>query len=84
MLNLDPNPNWVFTRVYNEGQKDGKLEGLHDGKADTLQKQMRRKFGQTPDWVAEKVKSASQELLDAWSENVLFANSLDEVFADRH
>ncbi|MEO5347701.1 MAG: DUF4351 domain-containing protein [Magnetococcus sp. YQC-9] len=45
---------------------------------------MRRKFGQTPDWVAEKVKAASLEQIEAWSENVLFANSMDEVFVDRH
>ncbi|MEO5347763.1 MAG: DUF4351 domain-containing protein [Magnetococcus sp. YQC-9] len=53
----------------------------HDGKADTLLKQMRRKFGQTPDWAIEKVTTAEIEQIDVWSENVLFANSVDEVFA---
>ncbi|MBF0342334.1 MAG: hypothetical protein HQL95_15420 [Magnetococcales bacterium] len=48
-----------------------------------LLKLMRRKFGQTPDWVTEKVKAASHDLLGTWSENVLFANSVDEVFTDR-
>ncbi|MEO5347970.1 MAG: Rpn family recombination-promoting nuclease/putative transposase [Magnetococcus sp. YQC-9] len=69
-------PEWVAEVV--------RQDGLHDGKADTLLKLTRRKFGQTPDWVAEKVKAASLEQIEAWSENVLFANSVDEVFVDRH
>ncbi|MBF0626682.1 MAG: Rpn family recombination-promoting nuclease/putative transposase [Magnetococcales bacterium] len=62
----------------------GKIEGKKEGKADTLLKQMRRKFGQTPDWVVKKVEDASLERIEVWSENILFANSVDEVFIDRH
>ncbi|MEO5332443.1 MAG: DUF4351 domain-containing protein [Magnetococcus sp. YQC-5] len=60
------------------------LDSHKEGEAAMLLKQMRRKFGQTPDWVTEKVKMASLDLLGTWGENVLFANSVDEVFADRH
>ncbi|MBF0109861.1 MAG: PD-(D/E)XK nuclease family transposase, partial [Magnetococcales bacterium] len=59
----------------------GKWEGRQEEAASMLLKQMRRKFGQTPDWVTEKVKAASLELIETWGESVLFANSVDEVFA---
>ncbi|MEO5332104.1 MAG: DUF4351 domain-containing protein, partial [Magnetococcus sp. YQC-5] len=66
-----------------KGRQDGEQKGRKEGEAEMLLKQMRRKFGQTPDWVTEKVKTASLDLLGTWGENVLFANSVDEVFADR-
>ncbi|MEO5333065.1 MAG: DUF4351 domain-containing protein, partial [Magnetococcus sp. YQC-5] len=75
--------NDVFRPIILKAKKDSKLEGRQEGKADTLLKQMRRKFGQTPDWVAEKVKTASLELIETWSDNFVFANSVDEVFVDR-
>ena len=60
-----------------------RLDSRKEEAVSILLKQMRRKFGQTPGWATEKVKTASQELLDVWSENVLFANSVDDVFAER-
>ncbi len=64
-----------------KGRQDGKLEGRKEEAAAMLLKQMRRKFGQTPDWVTEKVKAANLELIETWSDNFVFANSMDEVFA---
>ncbi|MEO5328477.1 MAG: DUF4351 domain-containing protein [Magnetococcus sp. THC-1_WYH] len=49
--------------------------------ATVLLRQMRRKFGQVPDRATEKVKAAELELVEAWCENILFAHSLDDVFA---
>ncbi|MBF0341940.1 MAG: Rpn family recombination-promoting nuclease/putative transposase [Magnetococcales bacterium] len=69
-------PEWA-TMVRQEGRQEGRQEEA----ASMLLKLMRRKFGQTPDWVTEKVKAARLELLEVWGENVLFANSVDEVFA---
>ncbi|HAT50634.1 MAG TPA: transposase, partial [Alphaproteobacteria bacterium] len=42
---------------------------------------LHRKFGEMPEQVIEKVTEARSELIEQWSENVLFANSLEEVFA---
>ncbi|MBF0417657.1 MAG: hypothetical protein HQL86_05340 [Magnetococcales bacterium] len=61
--------------------REWKREGRKEGEAAMLLKQMRRKFGQTPDWVTEKVMSAEVELIETWSDNFVFANSVDEVFA---
>ncbi|MBF0108539.1 MAG: Rpn family recombination-promoting nuclease/putative transposase [Magnetococcales bacterium] len=57
------------------------MEWRQEEAASMLLKQMRRKFGQTPDWATEKVKAAHLELIETWGENVLFANSVDEVFS---
>lgn len=38
-------------------------------------------FGSTPDWVTEKVRSANLEWIEIWSDNFVFANSVDELFA---
>ncbi|MEO5345495.1 MAG: DUF4351 domain-containing protein [Magnetococcus sp. YQC-9] len=62
----------------------GRQEGRQEEAASMLLKQMRRRFGQTPDWVSDKVKTASLELIEVWSDNFVFANSVDEVFVDRH
>ncbi|MBF0294991.1 MAG: Rpn family recombination-promoting nuclease/putative transposase [Magnetococcales bacterium] len=63
------------------GRLEGRQEGRQEEAASMLLKQMHRKFGQTPDWVTGKVRSAQLELLEVWGENVLFANSVDDVFA---
>ena len=62
-------------------QEISRQEGRQEEAASMLLKQMRRKFGQTPDWVTEKVKAANLELIETWSDNFVFANSMDEVFA---
>ncbi|MEO5334122.1 MAG: Rpn family recombination-promoting nuclease/putative transposase [Magnetococcus sp. YQC-5] len=73
MLNLDPNPDWVFTRVYNEGRKEEAAAMLID--------LLGCKFGQIADSVTEKITGADRELIGKWSRNFVFANSLDDVFA---
>ncbi|MEO5355612.1 MAG: DUF4351 domain-containing protein, partial [Magnetococcus sp. XQGC-1] len=61
--------------------QEGRQEGRQEGEAAILLKQMRRKFGQVPGEITEKVTSAKLEFIEIWSENILFANSLDDVFA---
>ncbi|MBF0182419.1 MAG: DUF4351 domain-containing protein [Magnetococcales bacterium] len=73
--------NDVLRPLFMKAQMDGEQKGREEEAASMLLKQMRRKFGQTPDWVTEKVQSAKLELIEVWGENVLFANSVDEVFA---
>jgi len=63
------------------GEQKRRQAGRPEEAASILLKQMRRKFGQTPDWVTEKARSANLELIEIWSDNFVFANSVDEVFA---
>ncbi|MBF0627320.1 MAG: hypothetical protein HQL91_03775 [Magnetococcales bacterium] len=56
-------------------------ESRKEEAASMLLKQIRRKFGQTPNWVAEKMKTANLEQIEVWSDNFVFANSVEAVFA---
>ncbi|MEO5372231.1 MAG: DUF4351 domain-containing protein [Magnetococcus sp. DMHC-1] len=69
-----------ITSVERIGHKRGMIEGQQKEAASMLLRLMRRKFGQTPDWVVEKVTTASLERIETWSDNFVFANSVDEVF----
>jgi len=55
-------------------------EGMQKGEANTLARQLERRFGAVPDAVRERVATASLEQLDTWLDAVIDAESLDEVF----
>ncbi|MBF0295080.1 MAG: DUF4351 domain-containing protein [Magnetococcales bacterium] len=76
-----PKLEHLLGRKLQDGRQEGRLEGRQEEAAAMLLKLLYRKFGQTPDWVIGKVGSARLEWLEAWGENLLFANTLDEVFA---
>ncbi|MBF0097214.1 MAG: DUF4351 domain-containing protein [Magnetococcales bacterium] len=42
---------------------------------------LQRRFGQLPDTISAKVMEAKLESLDVWSDRILDANTLDDVFA---
>jgi hypothetical protein len=63
-----------------EGRLEGKLEGRLEGKLETLTRQLTRRFGPLPEWVAERLIAGTGEQLDAWSDRVLDAATLAEVF----
>jgi len=65
-----------------EGFNLGMLKGRAEGKADLLVRQLRRRFGTLPDHVEHRVRSVETDLLDAWSERIFDARTLEEVFAD--
>ena len=50
------------------------------GEATMLAGQLEKRFGKLPGWVAEKLGSAKEDELMAWSIRVLSAPSLDDVF----
>ena len=72
MLNLDPSPDGVFTRVYNEGRQEGE--------AKMLTRQLTQRFGDLSSGVREKVNAASLEELELWIDRVLDARSLEDIF----
>ena len=74
MLNLDPNPDWVFTRVYNEARQE---EG-----ASILTRLLQRRFDNLPSWASEKIAKAEPPLLEEWSLRILDAPTLESVLAD--
>lgn len=64
-----------------EGRKEGRMEGERKGRADTLEKLLRLKFGELPPAIAQRLHQANETELDLWSERILFVASIEEMFA---
>ncbi|MBF0369369.1 MAG: Rpn family recombination-promoting nuclease/putative transposase [Magnetococcales bacterium] len=59
----------------------GRQEGRQEGESKILHRQLQRKFGPSlPDWVEDKLATASLGEIEEWSDQILDAQSLDEVF----
>ncbi|MEO5376687.1 MAG: Rpn family recombination-promoting nuclease/putative transposase [Magnetococcus sp. DMHC-6] len=67
-----------------EGRQEGREEGIQigeqRGKADMLLRLLTRRFGTLPPNIQEKVNTADLETLELWSDLVLDARSLEDVF----
>jgi hypothetical protein len=72
--------NDIFEKGVVEGFGKGRLEGETHGRAETLLRQLRKRFGAVPDTAVERVHAAAIEDLDRWADAVLDAPSLDAVF----
>jgi hypothetical protein len=66
-------------RFREEGLQQGRREGLQQGEAAVVLRQLRRKFGELPDGVRERIETADPGSLLTWSDRILTAKSLDEV-----
>ena len=74
----------VIERARDEGHAEGHTEGRMEGRAEgerlVLERLLRRRFGVVAPGVAERLGRASEGELAAWAENVLDAETVDEVF----
>lgn len=70
-----------------KGLKQGRAQGLEQGRkegaAALLERQLTRRFGPLPQTVRDKLAKASEAQLGAWSDALLEAQSLKQVFARR-
>ena len=64
-----------------EGLEQGLEQGIGQGRAATLHKQLQLKFGELADGYEARLKQADAAELDLWTERVLFAKSVEAVFA---
>ncbi|MBF0160264.1 MAG: DUF4351 domain-containing protein [Magnetococcales bacterium] len=55
------------------------LRGRQEGKAETLLRQVQRRFGLISDDTRNRIASASIEQLELWSDRILDASTLDEM-----
>ena len=69
--------NW---RAREEGRTEGMQLGRVAGERTLLERQLRRKFGALPSVVGARLSNASVADLEAWGENVLDADTINEVF----
>lgn len=66
-------------RYYGRGLSAGKTEGLAEGRAELVLRQLTRRFGELPDSVRARICSASIGELDQVGERLLTAGSLNEA-----
>jgi predicted transposase/invertase (TIGR01784 family) len=64
------------------GWDEGRAAGKAEGKAELLERQLTRKFGALPDALRNQLMAATDDELNEWSEAVLIAKTLGEVFSD--
>lgn len=71
-----------------EGMQQGMQQGMHEGmeqgrragKVQVIRRQLQLRFGELPDWVPARIDEASEAQLDAWTDKLLTAPSIDAVF----
>ena len=68
-------------RIFDEGHKQGYDEGQVNGERSLLLRLLGRRFGLLPGSVVDRVSNASADELIEWSERVLDAERLEDVFA---
>ena len=74
-----PKESGIMTGMFQRARDEGRAEGERT----LLERQLRRRFGELPPVVGERLGGASAADLEAWANNVLDANTLEEVF-DAH
>jgi hypothetical protein len=78
--------NMLATRVEEWKQQwllEGREQGLRQGEAGLLLRQLERRFGVLPAWARDRVLTADSVMLEEWSLRVLDAAELEAVFAAR-
>jgi predicted transposase YdaD len=63
-----------------EGEAKGRAEGRAEGAGRVLLKQLTLKFGPLQDSVVARLQTASLEELELWTERILSASTLEDVF----
>jgi hypothetical protein len=69
----------AFMTTAQDLHDEGRVEGRVEGVASVLVRLLTRKFGPLPESAQVAIRAASLEQLEAWTDRVLGATSLDEV-----
>ncbi|MEI2771620.1 MAG: DUF4351 domain-containing protein, partial [Candidatus Competibacter sp.] len=62
------------------GQELGLQQGLQQGSTLLLRRQLRKRFGELPDWAETRLAEGTPAQLEQWAEQVLDAETLEAVF----
>jgi len=57
-------------------EEKGRIEEAREN----LRSLIKLKFGESPQWVENRMEQADHSQLKAWMDKILFADSLDEMF----
>ncbi|MBL8748665.1 MAG: DUF4351 domain-containing protein [Planctomycetes bacterium] len=69
-------------RLHREGRALGWNEGRAQGRSEALLRLLERRFGSVPAEVTERVRRADLDRLDRWTDGILDAASLADLFAN--
>ena len=58
-----------------------RAEGRQEGIAALLATQLAQRFGQVPEWAAQRLRAATAESLEAWGRRIFEVRSLEDLFA---
>ncbi len=72
----------IADQFVEQGRKEGRSEGLREGSRRTLLKLLRTRYGALPQEAVARVEAADLAQLDAWTDRVLTAATLDEALRD--
>ncbi len=75
-----PEESATMAGMNQRAREEGMRQGRVQGERIVLQRQMRRRFGIVSPDIAEKLSAASAAELETWAENILDAETPDEVF----
>jgi predicted transposase YdaD len=77
---IGPEAEEVYMSTADTLRAEGRVEGRVEGAARLLVRQLSRRFGVVPDEMRKRIDAASLEQLEAWSDRVLDAATLDDMF----
>ncbi|MBS0352101.1 MAG: DUF4351 domain-containing protein [Proteobacteria bacterium] len=63
-----------------EGITQGIVQGVHQGQTALFTRLLRRRFHEIPEFYLNSIEKADAEILLLWSEKILDAKTLEEVF----
>ncbi|MCI5120374.1 MAG: DUF4351 domain-containing protein [Candidatus Electrothrix sp. AUS4] len=69
-------------KYFNQGLEQGVRQGVVQGELLLLSRLLKKRFGELPEWAEQMLKEASGRMLEVWSERILTAAALEDVFAE--
>ena len=75
-VEMCPMEQLAYERGYNQAAQEAELEA----EAKLLRRLFKKRFGELPEWVDERLESAETDELEQWAENFVDADTLEDVF----
>jgi len=70
----------VMPTIAEQLKQEGRVEGRAEGRAELLMRLLTSRFGEVSPAIAQRLREATPEQVDAWAERILTAQSLEEMF----
>jgi hypothetical protein len=69
-------------KLFEQGRAEGLEKGRLEGRADVLLRLVAARFGAPARSITERVRAASADQIDQWTERILTASSLTDLFGE--